>query len=362
MASTNREWSRGVHPESRPALIDSVRGAVLEAWPEDAHGSLPEVEASLAALASWIRRFQATGEVGDLDDGSDRFLERRLIEALRLETLRQWVEEEEEEQNSTDVLELLRALEEVSRALLPKDARDLASRLADPDGFELLVEVAHDLRSPLTSISFLAEALRTGHSGEINQVQRSQLGLIYSAALGMTSVVSDVMELAHQSVNVVDQEPETFSISELFEYVRKLVQPIAEAKRIDLRFEVPEHERVMGQQIALNRVLLNLVTNAIKFTEEGWVMVAARYVERDTVEFSVRDTGRGIGPAGQSTLYQPFRKSAARKGSFFSGSGLGLSIARRLVRSMGAELEFQTHEGWGTCFYFQVKLPAVQGY
>jgi len=107
---------------------------------------------------------------------------------------------------------------------------------------------------------------------------------------------------------------------------------------------------------------LNLVTNALKYTEEGWVTVSARHVDRETVEFLVRDTGRGIDEESQKTLFQPFRKASDRKGSFFSGSGLGLSIARRLVNAIGSELEYQTKEGWGTTFRFRVQLPAVRHY
>jgi signal transduction histidine kinase len=342
-------------------LLEATSAAVLTAWPDDSVTTIDALREELEAIAEWVRTYRGTGEKTDLTDRGDLLLQRRLIEALRLGVLGVW-SEAHHEADPADVLGVLEALEELSRVSLPKDARDFASRLADPDGFELLVEVAHDLRSPLTSISFLAETLRGGHSGEINEVQRTQLGLIYSAAMGMSTVVSDVMELARRGGDLADESPAGFSIAALFEDVRRLVQPMAEEKRIDLRFELPEHERVKGHAAAIHRVLLNLVTNALKYTEEGWVTVSARHVDRETVEFLVRDTGRGIDEESQKTLFQPFRKASDRKGSFFSGSGLGLSIARRLVNAIGSELEYQTKEGWGTTFRFRVELPAVRHY
>ena len=104
-----------------------------------------------------------------------------------------------------------------------------------------------------------------------------------------------------------------------------------------------------------------MTTNAIKFTEEGLVEVSAKTKDRDLVEFSVRDTGRAISEDAQETLFEPFKKARDRRGYFFSGSGLGLSIARRYLRAMGTDLYFETRPGWGTRFHFELQLaPAEQ--
>ena len=116
---------------------------------------------------------------------------------------------------------------------------------------------------------------------------------------------------------------------------------------------------VLGYSLALSRVLANLVVNGLKFTEHGWVEVSANPAGPERVEFSVRDTGRGISEENQLKLYAPFRKSSSRKGSFFSSSGLGLSISRRLLLAMGSELELETRPDWGTRFHFTLHLPPV---
>jgi signal transduction histidine kinase len=113
----------------------------------------------------------------------------------------------------------------------------------------------------------------------------------------------------------------------------------------------------VGYPVALSRVLLNLTTNALKFTDEGSVQVAAREMGPTTMEFSVRDTGRGIPPQAMSMLFEPFRRRQKERDYAFSGSGLGLSICRKLVEAMRGELQVETAPGAGTRFFFALDLP-----
>ena len=106
-------------------------------------------------------------------------------------------------------------------------------------------------------------------------------------------------------------------------------------------------------------MLLNLTTNALKFTEEGFVEIAARDKDLTRVEFSVYDTGRGIDPKAQVTLFLPFRRSVEGEGHRFSGTGLGLALCRRLVEVMGSTLQVETRAGWGTRFSFDLEAHPV---
>ena len=278
----------------------------------------------------------------------------QLLDALRSEAVLADGDED------VDVrFEVVHAIESLASALGGDDADDLRTRLAQPDAFELLVEVAHDLRSPLTSILFLSETLRVGHSGEVNEQQRSQLGLIYSAALGLVSVASDVVDLARNSQGLINGEPEPYLVAEVFRGLEDMVRPMAEEKGVEFRMVVPEHERSHGHPVALGRVLLNLTTNALKFTDQGHVEVGIVRHPRSRLEFYVRDTGRGIPADKQEELFQPFKRRHTRDGHFFSGSGVGLSIARRLVRAMGSELKLETAPDHGTRFSFvlDIALP-----
>jgi hypothetical protein len=188
-------------------------------------------------------------------------------------------------------------------------------------------------------------------------VQERQLGLVYSAAFGLSAMASDVIELARGGDRLVDLDPIPFSVLDILESVRDIVQPIAEEKSLTVRLTAPVQDFRVGHPVALSRVLLNLTTNALKFTNEGFVEVTGREVGGDRVEFSVRDTGRGIPPQNMATLYEPFRRRQ-REGEYaFSGSGLGLSICRKLVEAMGSRLEVETAPDQGTRFSFVLDLP-----
>lgn len=238
-----------------------------------------------------------------------------------------------------------------------REPSDLAGCLSGPNGLELVVEMAHDLRSPLTSILFLAESLQQGQGGPVTETQRRQLGLIYSAALCLCTAASDVLELARGGVRLIEREPTPLSVVEMFGSVRSMIQPLAEERGLDVRFGYPVPERRYGHARALSRVLLNLATNAVKYTDTGFVEIAARPLTPVRLEFSVRDTGPGVDPAALETVFQPFRKAPAGLRHQFSSSGLGLAICRKLVHAMDSELKVETEPGWGTRFFFAVDAP-----
>ncbi len=261
-----------------------------------------------------------------------------------------------------EALRLLSGVDAVRRVIEPDWDRYFASQLSGPDGLNIVVEVAHDIRSPLTSIRCLAETLERGQSGAVSELQRKQLRLIYSASLGLTSMATDVIEMARRGDQLSEGDPIPFSVAETLESVIDMVRPIAEEKGLAVRFLPPAGDQRIGRPVALSRVLLNLVTNGLKFTDEGSVEITARVTTPTRVEFSVKDTGRGMSEEAVATLYQPFRRSsgrAGRSGYFFSGTGLGLAMVRKLLGTMSSELHFDTGVGKGTRFFFELELPPV---
>jgi signal transduction histidine kinase len=285
-------------------------------------------------------------------------LGRRLLELLRSEVVESW---REVGVPDTELLPLLVAMERVRVTIQPNWAQTFAQQLSGTDGLALLMDVAHDLRSPLTSILVLAETLQRGQSGTVNEVQRRQLGLIYTAALGLSSVASDIIEFTQGGDQLVEQEPSAFSVTAMLEAVRDIVRPIAEEKHLTVRLLAPTHDQRMGYPVALSRVLLNLTTNALKFTDQGYVEIVAQEAGEggDRIEFAVRDSGRGITPDKITTLFQPLRKESGRRGQLFSQTGLGLTICRKLATAMKSDLKVESRIGWGTRFYFEMDLPVV---
>jgi signal transduction histidine kinase len=342
-----------------PGLWEALREAVLWAQAEweravEHAAAMDEVTAHLAQLCAAIRQ-QASGLNPDLAALPRNALSRRLVGLIRAAFIER--AQALPAPDAGQLLQVLGAIEQVSVRLEADWSQHFADRLSGPDGLELVVEVAHDLRSPLTSILFLAETLQRARSGPVNPVQERQLGLIYSAAFGLSSVASDVIELARGGDRLVDLDPIPFSVTDILESVRDIVQPIAEEKSLSVQLATPEADFRIGHPVALSRVLLNLTTNALKFTAEGFVEVTARETGIRAVEFSVRDTGRGIPPQSMATLYEPFRRRQKPGEYAFSGSGLGLSICRKLVEAMGSTLEVETAPGYGTRFHFVLDLP-----
>ena len=299
--------------------------------------------------------------------GADDFagIDSRILQSAARRVASRWRDEPCEPRDAADAMELGLLAAAVERlvvdgagaAIEPAWAQDFTARLSGRDDLELLVQIAHDLRTPLTSILFLAETLQRGQSGPVSELQRRQLGLIYGAALGLSSVASDVIELARGGDQLVEKEPEPFSVSGVLQSVRDIVWPIAEEKRLTLRLLPPPTDQRLGHPIALSRVLLNLTTNALKFTDEGYVEIVTRETAPTGVEFAVRDSGKGIDPAVVNSLYEPFRQSAGGRRLCFSDTGLGLTMCRKLVQAMDSELHVETRPGWGTRFYFEVDLP-----
>jgi signal transduction histidine kinase len=244
-----------------------------------------------------------------------------------------------------------------SPAAITTDVADqFAAHLAGRDAMQLIVEVAHDMRSPLGSILFLAERLRSMQSGPLTAMQERQIGLIYSAAFGLSTLAGDVIELARAGEGLLHQQPIPFSVADLMGSVAGIVQPIAEEKGLVVTLIPPPSDARIGQPAVLNRVLLNLTTNALKFTVKGGVEVAATQRSRTRLEFSVHDTGRGIPPSVMDTLFDAFRRRPKPGEYTFSSAGLGLAICQKLVASLGGDLAVDTSDA-GTRFHFELDLP-----
>ena len=356
----------GADPRCVPCKVfkNAIR-AVLSRW-----GTRPrstgqdEVQELLGLVASAIHEawFFAAPDITirpQVDPRIHSTLGRRLLELLRSAVVEGW---RDVDVADTELLPLLVAMERVRVTIQPNWAQTFAQQLSGSDGLALLMDVAHDLRSPLTSILVLAETLQRGQSGDVNEVQRRQLGLIYTAALGLSSVASDIIEFTQGGDQLVDQEPSAFSVTAMLESVRDIVRPIAEEKHLTVRLLAPTHDQRMGYPVALSRVLLNLATNALKFTDQGYVEIVAQEIGDEgsnRIEFAVRDSGRGIPSDKITTLFQPLRKESGRRGQLFSQAGLGLTICRKLTTAMKSELKVESRTDWGTRFYFELNLPVV---
>jgi signal transduction histidine kinase len=350
------EPAQAAPPAEQPLEPAALRAAAVSAADRlKAEGEVTLSEADLRAVLMGLARAAANNLIVPPNGLSgDASIHARALASLRMELIRVW-EHRIEAPEAAEMLPLLRAIGTLEEAVARTNRHHGATTF--PDGAEFVAGVAHDLRSPLTSILFLAETLLSEQSGEVNDVQRRQLGIIYSAALGLVSVSSDIIELVRGGDGLKERRPILFSVTEMMESVHDIVRPMAEEKSLRVQLFPPAVDQRFGYPLALSRVLLNLTTNGLKFTESGYVEITVRTVDARRVEFSVRDTGKGYAPDAIDNLYQPFRRSRDGKKYGFSGTGLGLAISRKLVVAMGSTLEVESRPGWGTRFYFELDLP-----
>ncbi|HLZ44679.1 MAG TPA: HAMP domain-containing sensor histidine kinase [Gemmatimonadales bacterium] len=342
-----------------PAIQDIAAGDALRHANELGNPSSAEITEILVIVTANVLETQITPDAV-LDARAQSPLGRRLLQAMKQEVMRSWRMYGITE---TQLPSLLLALERVREGMENDPARAFASQLGG-EGIKLLVEVAHDMHSPLASVLFLAETLQRGESGPVNELQRRQLGLICTAAFALSSVGKDIIDLERSDL-LLEPKPVPFSVTSVLEAVRDIVRPIAEVKQLTVRVEPPQVDERLGHPVALRRVLLNLTTNALKFTERGFVEITAHEERPGWVEFGVRDSGRGIDPAVMPTLFDPVRRAPAGERDacgrkLFSNTGLGLTICRKLAEAMGSVLRVETHLGRGTRFFFELELPICQ--
>lgn len=246
--------------------------------------------------------------------------------------------------------------------LTEASGRDFSSALARPDALDLVVEIAHDFRSPLASVLVLAEMLESGRSGPLNPRQRAQVQLIHAAVRALCSTTTDVMDLARSGSADALGARAPFDVDAVLAAVRDTLRPVATAKGLTLRVAAADVGRRMGHARALERVLLNLTTNALKFTDEGRVDLVVEPVAADAgaLSFAVIDTGRGISPQSARALLDAFPLPSAERPRGFSGAGLGLAVCRRLLEAMGARLLLDSRPGEGSRFHFTLALPLAK--
>jgi signal transduction histidine kinase len=235
----------------------------------------------------------------------------------------------------------------------------LAGALPEPRATELVMELAHDLRTPLSSVLVAAEVLQSGRAGPLTAAQREQLRLLHSAVRTLCHVTEDVLEVTRAGGGTPLGPRVPFTTAEVLRTVHDLLVPTAAARGIALRLHGGAAQPRLGHPRALERVLLNLAVNAIKFTDRGWVELSARPegAEPELVRFAVRDTGRGISRAAAEALLEPFPSREVRERHGFSGAGIGLVVCRRLIAAMDGTLRLDSRPAHGSRFHFTLALP-----
>ncbi|MGA3065833.1 MAG: PAS domain-containing sensor histidine kinase [Tepidisphaeraceae bacterium] len=249
-----------------------------------------------------------------------------------------------------DVTELKRLQQELDRR-----RRDAEQDSVSKSRF--LAAVSHDIRTPANAISLLAEliqrAVEDPAAGEVRELARE----LQNCSLGLVSMVGDALDLARLDLGKVVLKPQKFDLGQWFCDECAKLRPLADAKKLSFQCLPPQRAvRVFCDQIKLGRVLANLVSNAVKYTESGQVHVCAERLGDGSVRLAVQDTGIGIADEDMSQIFDEFFQLKNPERDRTKGTGLGLSISKRLVEAMGGRITIESLLGRGSTF--AVILPA----
>lgn len=230
-----------------------------------------------------------------------------------------------------------------------------------------LATMSHELRTPLNSILGFTGIVLQGLAGPLTTEQSKQLGMVRTSARHLLDLINDVLDLSKIEANQLEIRPETFDLRDSIERAVSLVKPMAEKKRLPLLVVIhPSIGQWTNDRRRMEQIFINLITNAVKFTEHGQVSVTVDLIESysnlemsekmPAVRMRVKDTGIGVKPEQLSLLFQPFRQLDSGLSRQHEGTGLGLAICRRLALLLGGEISATSE--WALGSEFTVVVPA----
>jgi PAS domain S-box-containing protein len=329
------DWADFTHPEDLPAdeaeyarmMAGEIDGYVMNKRYRRKDGSV--LECALAVRCERDAQGAVQRVFAIVEDISERRRAERALERQR------------------DRLEL----EVRSRTRELVLARDVAQQ-ANRAKTEFLASMSHELRTPLNAILGFAQLIDLDR--DLGARSRGHLVEVLRAGRHLLRLINEVLDLAQVESGRLAMSPEPLRLADLVEEARALATPLAEGQAIALETAVPPDLIVRADRTRLKQVLLNLVSNAVKYNRAGgWVRVSAEPLDGDRLRLTVADSGQGIAADRQAELFQPFNRLGAEFGTT-EGTGIGLALSRRLVEMMGGEVGVESTPGVGSRFWLDL--------
>ncbi len=285
---------------------------------------------------------------------------RRLVEVMQQFSRGEYRHEVYGLHRSDEVADMAIALEVLRQNLLERDEIKLAeqrAKAADQAKSEFLANMSHEIRTPMNAvIGFTHLALKDNPSLR----QRDYLNKIRSSSRSLLDIINDILDLSKIEAGQLDIEFLPFDLNGLFDQIADVTVFKAAEKRVEVIFDLDPllPTRLIGDPTRIRQILINLMSNAVKFTDQGEVVVRAwgHFSEgKSELHFAVKDSGIGLTEAQMGRLFQAFSQADNSTSRKYGGTGLGLSISKKLTEMMGGEIEVNSVAGEGAEFHFYVK-------
>ncbi|WP_231958990.1 response regulator [Altererythrobacter sp. B11] len=281
--------------------------------------------------------------------------------ALKESQARLELQQVELEQTNSQLEEQAQTLEtqrdELRRAAASLQIKARELEQASQYKSDFLANMSHELRTPLNSLLILSKLLADNSDGNLSAEQIKFARTIESSGNDLLTLINDILDLSKIEAGHVEIQPAPVSSERLATDMRQLFEPVAKERglKLDISLAPGTPRMIETDRMRLEQVLKNLLSNALKFTERGSVSLSVSEGSPGTLEIAVSDTGIGISPEQQESIFEAFRQADGTISRKFGGTGLGLSISRELVRLLGGTIRLDSEVGKGSTFF--VTLP-----
>ena len=251
----------------------------------------------------------------------------------------------------------------LDNALLYEEQREITEQLRELDKLksQFLANMSHELRTPLNSIIGFSRVIMKGIDGPVTEQQTQDLSAIYNAGQHLLNMINDILDISKIEAGKMELAFEDIDLPQVIESVLSTARGLVKDRPVELRTDIPDDLPIVhADPTRIRQILLNLLSNATKFTDEGSITVKVRQQTgpggRSEVYIGVIDTGVGIAPEDQLDLFEPFTQVDGSATRQTGGTGLGLSITRLLVDLHDGEINIESKPGEGSTFYFSIPI------
>lgn len=307
-------------------------------------------------------QLRQTHEISKIVDSLKLQKSPALLEEMKQQNLELLQALEEVRLKQEELMHLNQELSETNRGVVALyaelDEKAASLQRANEVKTSFLSNMTHEFRTPLTSIMSLSRLLLDRLDGDLTTEQEKQVRYIRQSAEGLLELVNDLLDLAKVEAGKIAIKVSDFDLGYLFGAIRGVFRPlIPTLAPVSLEFEIEEDLKVHSDEAKVSQVLRNLISNALKYTESGRVIVRAQVDDSGYLLISVQDTGIGIAPEHQELIFKDFTQIDSSLQRQARGTGLGLPLSRKLAHLLGGTLWVESEVGKGSTFYF--KIPRV---